>query len=595
MKKKNVVRLLALALCLVFTLSACGKPPLEFDFPFDLPFFGSKDAEKPEKEKRERRTVDYAAMNYERPDMDALKAEMLDMTKALEAVHSFDELMDLDDKVGELSEQFNTMHTLASLKKYHDATDTYFEEEYRFLEDAGVELTTLLNNYNRVIVDGPYAKQYEEEVGSYVYQSILDSLLLDSESVQKYKKERAQLNADYNKKLATLKVTYEGEEYTVEDLYSADSAAMYAQLWDLLYNQNAKEFTEMYARMIELDKQTAFELGFNSPAEMYYLSYSRDYSVDDALKLCENVKKHIVPLLPLLYGNLYESGEMPQDSAFAGMPGALAEVDGELSEAWDFMLEYGMYDTDPLPNKQSGIGFTTSIPAYDTPFIFMSWDDGLSSLTTLTHEFGHFYDFWLHYDDDVVFNLDVAETYSQGLELLMHDLYGNFTGTANADEEALYNAQMASLQGMAANTLIYQCVLEEFQIRAYELDSFDSAILGRLYAEVLAEYGYGAAVMPDAFGADNSWFSVTHVFDSPFYTISYVTSATAALQIWALGQDNWNSAVDTYLEMIRADQNQPFSSLLKEVGLKPPHDESVMKTIAEDFETVFSEAYSNAA
>lgn len=588
MKKFTKLRVLALALCLALMLSACAKAPFDFDFdlPFDLPFFGTTEGGgQAEEEKRERRTIPYSQMEYQRPDMEAIQAEIGQLTEDLKKVNSFDALMELDDRLGEIGEEFNTMHTLASLKKYHDSSDTFYEEEYRYLEDQSVELTTLYNNFNRLIVEGPYADDYKAEVGNYVYQSILDSLLLDSEAVQEYKKERARLNADYNKKLSTLSVEYEGQSYTIDDLYTVDSMALYMQLTELLFNANAAEFTEMYARMVELDKQTAHTLGFESAADMYYLSYSRDYTKEDALALCQNVKDNIVPLMDTLNAYYFDPGPMEMATTLEKMPAALETVSPELGQAFEFMQQYGLNDLEALPEKQSGIAFTTSISAYDAPFVFMSWDEGMESLTTLTHEFGHFYDFWLHYDEDVVFNLDVAETYSQGLELLMHPQYGHFT----ADEEAAWQASMSNLQRISTGALVYQCVLEEFQLRAYELDTFDSVILGRLFSEVLSEYGYGGYSLQDSNGADNTWFTTTHLFDTPFYTISYVTSATAALQIWAESQQDWQGAVDTYLELIHEDQNQDYNQLLAGAGLKPPHDAGVMREIAANLQRVFGQ------
>ncbi|MDL2219679.1 hypothetical protein LJC04_05040 [Ruminococcaceae bacterium OttesenSCG-928-O06] len=556
MKKRRITAITACLLCLMLLFTACTQPGTT-----------------PGGEDTTRRTIPYAEMEYARPDFEAISARMLQLTEEMQNAASFAVVQQLDEEATELAEQFDTMHTLATLKKYHDVTDEYYDEEYRQLEDWSVEYSLLINDFNRAILDGAYAEDYRNFVGDYVYRSIEHSLLLNSPTVQDYKKERNQLNADYNQLLSTLTVTYQGVEYTMDDIYEVDSYALYAQLVADYYNKNAPTFTTMYARMVELDKLIAHELGFGSPAEMYYLSYDRDYTVEEALQLCNNVKTYFTPMVGSLSGYWYETGTVDGGEAFAKMPGALANVSEELVDAWDFMLANGLYDTDTLRNKQGGIAFTTSLAAYDAPFLFMNWTDDFSSLSTLIHEFGHFYDFWLRYDDSVVFNLDIAEVYSQGLELLMHEQYSTF-GTGYEE------ARLENLVDMATSAIVYQSLLDEFQMRVYELDTFDSVVLGRLFAQLLDEYGMGAYAFTDENGADNTWFRVTHLFDSPFYTISYVTSAVAALQIWAESQQDWDAAAQTYLNLIHADQNKPFTELLEEAGLRAVHRPRVLDEIA---------------
>jgi oligoendopeptidase F len=249
-------------------------------------------------------------------------------------------------------------------------------------------------------------------------------------------------------------------------------------------------------------------------------------------------------------------------------------VDPELEEVWNNMIDFGLYDIEPRGGKSTSSEYCTNLSGYDAPFIFTYWEDDFRSTTTLVHEFGHFYDFWLHYDTSSS-NLDIAEVYSQGLELLMYPLYDTLVDYAE-------EAELDNLQSMLINVLIYQCALEDFQLRLYELDTFDADVLGSLFGEVLKDYGLGAG------GSDGSWMEVWHVFGAPFYTISYVTSLIAALQIWAISQDNWETGVETYLDLIHADQQQPFTALLESVGLAPVHRRGTLQQIAAHYKEVFS-------
>lgn len=566
--RRIAITAMAVALCLL--LSACSS----FSFPWES---GSNY----DHEAGGRRTIPYSEMEYKRPDAEAIKTRLGELTEGIQNAASYEELKALDEESEAMSEDYATMRSQANLKKYHDVNDSYWEEEYRYLEDQSVEISNLINDLNRAIIEGPYADDYRQAVGDYVYQSMVDSLRLNSVEVADYKKERAQLNADYNKEISTLTVSYEGEEYTMADLNEMEDPYQQIGLMLLFYEENADHFTEMYARMVELDKQTAATLGFASAADMYYLSFTRDYTPADTLALCEKIKEIFVPLVPQVMGYYEDSGTTKLDKTFKAVPGMVANVSDELAEAWDHMITYKLYDYEPLPGKQSGVAFTTQLYLWDAPFCYGYYTDDMYSASTVVHEFGHYYENWLYYDTDVVQNLDIAEVYSQGLELLMQPYYDKLT---NKPEEA----RLVSLRNFL-QAITYQAMLEEFQLRLYELDSFTSEEVGMLYADILREYNYDDYVMAYEGEPDNSWYSITHLFDAPFYTISYTTSAMAALQIWAESQQDWRTGADTYLRLIHEDQNQPFYQLLEQAGLKRVDDEAVMQEIAGYFSDSFAE------
>jgi oligoendopeptidase F len=267
------------------------------------------------------------------------------------------------------------------------------------------------------------------------------------------------------------------------------------------------------------------------------------------------------------------------------MPQALANISPELVQAWDHMLLNEMYDFEARSNKQANGAFCIDLPAYDTGFIYGYWSDDFSSATTVMHEFGHYYDSWLHYEDSTVFNLDIAECYSQGLEVLLQEYYGDFTlNPANAKAE--------NLQGFM-NPLTYQVMLEDFQQQLYALDTFDTGVISQLYAKTMRDYGYSP--FTDSKGNDYSWLQIPHLFDAPFYTISYFTSACVALRIWEISQTDWREAANTYLALIHEDQNQPFVQLLQSAGLDSPFDETTLRDVAYAIADAFDVARPSAA
>ncbi|MGD9560543.1 MAG: hypothetical protein AB7V55_08060, partial [Oscillospiraceae bacterium] len=377
MKTKTLPRLVCLVLCLSLVLTACSPadllPNLFGPGPGSAPTSGAGE------ETAGRKTIPYDEMVYERPDIEGMKAEVEALTQRIKDADSLAQIMEIDDECDALYKNFYSMRTLAMLKKYHDSKDSYFEEEYRLLDTASVEMSILGNDYNRAIVEGPFAEDYRAEIGDYQYQSIVDGLLLNSREVEDYKKERRQLNTDYNKLLTELTVTYEGTQYSYDDIVAEEDWMLRIELIYAYYGDNAPKFAEMYIRMIELDKLTAAALGFDSPADMYYLSYARDYTPENALQLCNESKRLFGPLMEETSYLYFEAGQVNQRAAENQMESALKKVDPELAEAWAFLQEYGLYDIDPLPGKHSGIAFTTEIYNWDAPFVYAYWNDNFHS------------------------------------------------------------------------------------------------------------------------------------------------------------------------------------------------------------------------
>ena len=73
---------------------------------------------------------------------------------------------------------------------------------------------------------------------------------------------------------------------------------------------------------------------------------------------------------------------------------------------------------------------------------------------------------------------------------------------------------------------------------------------------------------------------ITHLFEYPFYVISYPVTLDVALQIYSLEMNNPGSGLDKYFEILPRD----YDSLLDTVtngGLRSPFEEGSMKTVAD--------------
>lgn len=571
MKKTKTLTVVAAVLAAIMLLGSCAFLPIKQR--------GAPSANSPLPQEM----VRYSEMEYKQPDVAALLDEIGVITQKVKAATTADEVIQLDDEISRLYDDFSAMYTLAQLKSYHDHSDEYYQEQKSFCADANVTLRTATVDLNRAIVEGKFADDYKAHVGDYVFESIKNQLRLHSKEVETLRQERKQLEIKYDKLIADATVTHNGTELTMDDLLENTTLQYieYVALMGRYFDDNVNAFADIYSRLVALDKEITETLGFETAADMYYLSYDRDYTPAEGLALCHTVQELFAPMAPAIFGASYSYLPVKLNDALKTAPQFLKDVDAELTDAWQDMLYYELYDFEPLKNKQRGTAFTTTLGSYNAPFTYMYWEDDFASASTMLHEFGHFYDFWLRSGEDTVFNLDIAEVYSQGLEMLMYHKADYFTDQLhNAQDELLYNM---------ANALIYQSLLEEFQFDVYAMEEINAETLSTAYTALFDAYGLESSLVSDA-GLNNTWFQVEHLFQAPFYTVSYITSAVVALQIWTEALDDWRAAADTYLALIHQEQNQPFGTLIKSAGLGSPFDEAPLAAIADQYQKRYAGA-----
>jgi oligoendopeptidase F len=492
-----------------------------------------------------RRTVHFDDMVYTRPDVEAMNEAIIRLTNELKKARDFGTVLFLSEEIQLISEHFETMYALSMLRGMLDIDCEFYAAEQRFTSEASVDFQLAMSKFSRELAEGRFADEYREYVGGYYFNALLRSVMLQSEDVADYRRELSGLYIDYERMITALEMNYRGEE---------------------------QAFIDLYLRIIELHKKVAEKLGFECAAEMIYSSvFNREYGPAEAWELIGGVREYIVPLIPMLFEYIISPNGYSLDAVTEAMPAALAAIDEELAEVWEFMRKYGLHDFEPSPNKVES-AFMIGLSAYDTAFIFSYWDtDNFNSTDTLFHEFGHFYDYWLRSRRHSGLDMDTTEFYAYALSFLMQSQYGIFTDYP--DEAGKY-----MLAGTIIHSIAMQSMLEEFQLRLFEADELDSQSFSRLFGELRAEYGFGRNPrIPN-----HDWIYVSHLYYMPFYTISYVTSSAAALQLWDIAQYNKSAAIETYLNMIRQDQNAGFSQLLNNVSLNAPHDSDTLRGIAQN-------------
>lgn len=557
MKTNLFVRVAALGVALVLLLAGCSSASS-----------GGSDGKEPSEEEAGRRVVPFSQMAYARPDAPGLAARLEELAGAVEKAESFDAAMKAVDESDRLMEDFDTQWVLAKINHYLNKDDETLAGEVAFFEEQQPVIQAKAGRVTSILLEGSFAGEYRGRFGEYVFDTRRAQLIFASEGLIPYYQQRQGLVSRYREMLATLTVENEGTTYRWAEIEQVESTNLRRQLADSYYALYLTDYVNLYAQLVELDRTTAYNLGFDSAEDMFYVGYGRRYSPGELRASLMVVKEQLAPVAAALLLAPDEASYKTPESIMAALPGALAAVDQALAEGVDGMTANALFSVvegDGLYAR----GETLRLPAYDAPYLYQHWDGDTASMNGLLGQAGVFSYYWQHYRPLVQPSADALEFFAAGLPLLLKDGFAAFSD--NAQQAAAASQRSSLLDG-----LVTPALLEEFQLAVYQLDSFDGAILGSLYTRLLQEYGYGGTIVGDLYGADNSWIADERLFAAPFYTASSVMGTLGAMQLLGPGA----TPAETYKAALQQNPNQHYIALLESAGLRPPFEPSIPEGIA---------------
>ena len=334
----------------------------------------------------------------------------------------------------------------------------------------------------------------------------------------------------------------------------------------------------IFLDLVKIRNELAELNGYDTYAEYAYeMSYGRDYTPEDAARLCEQIK----PYARKYYADCYYCDVFQEDIGYfsAGeLIDMLSEyaprISPEAAAAQRYMEDHGLYLIESM-NLISGLGYTTTLPAYNAPFLYNSLYGNVYDVTSMFHEFGHYYDAFVNPEPDPLGSYgsyDIYEIHSTSLEALTCGWYDEIFGE-EADKARIY-----CLDSLIDN-VVSGCIYDEFQQYVYAHPDMSPDDVNKAYRDISASYGVSFRSASGAY----YWMYVSHNFESPFYYISYAVSTLASLQVWALAEKDRDAAIELYNDIVsRGAFDDTYCELVRDVGLK---------LFTEDLDACFRDAY----
>ena len=481
-------------------------------------------------------------------------------------------------------DELSTQSALAGIRHDANGADEAAAEASAALSQLSTRLFDQCYQTLALLADTPYRDILERDAGPDLVEELRTyQALTDREAALLEEEER--LVQSYDRCMAQpAQVTVDGRVWTAEALEADETLddETWWEIYGLLEREQNRAAGEIFLQLVRVRTEIARENGYQSYADYaYQLLYDRDYTLEEIRSVRRAAKEYWVPLeaaladavspreLRALDVRTRENG----DAILDAVQPYVGRVDPELAETFAFLRQYHLYDIAPSDSKLP-VGYTVGLPSYGTAFIFNCPYGDYQDYATLIHEFGHFNEAFHSTEHDLwaSFHIDVGEIHSQGLEVLF---------TAYADElfgpeggRAFYWSTISNM----VSSVLEGCMYDEFQEAVYDDPDLTLEEVNRLFRGISEEYGY-------VYGEDEEesyfWVEIPHNFQSPMYYISYATSALSALDLWLRSLEDWDSAVDTYLELAAMGMRRPYRETVEAVGLRDIFRERTMRLLAE--------------
>ena len=353
-------------------------------------------------------------------------------------------------------------------------------------------------------------------------------------------------------------------------------------------SDSAERAAELFARMVSNRNAIAEYYGFENYYEYAsYRSYGRDYTIDETKQFIQYIKDYYVPNLQIINGILKEKLDSMSDEDYAlfyklkqgdfdtldknYLMGYIESFSGSTKDGFMHMIENkNMIFASSKSSHQSA--YQTYLDYLGTSFCLFG--SSSQSISSVIHEMGHYYAGLYNQNFS---NLDIAETQSQGNELLFIEYLKGVV------DEDVYEAYRLYAIYENVRMGIVCAIVDEFERRVYFLDSvegFTGADFDAIMEEVCADFGVSGI------GDMKSYWRIVCP-NAPAYYITYSVSMAASMSLLASVENDKNEGREIYRQICEETViSETFRELLERVGLASPFAEQCFIDI---IEMIFSE------
>lgn len=500
------------------------------------------------------------------------------------------------------------LETWKNLAHIRFARNTQDKEEKAFWDELWPEIAGQNLEVMRAVLASPVRTELEQALGTHAFGIWGVEVQAFDPSIADDKRAESKLVTRYDTLISELRAEFGGEQVRMMDLRGkyGDSerrvrhAARVAQ--DGAMGKVSEEIDGIYAELVALRTTMAKKMGLSSYTPLGYKRMGRsDYGPEQVAAFRKQLLETVVPLAVKirarraktlgLEGEYSYHDESVRDSKGVPRPmgghdwmreqarGMFSALGQDFSKFYGLMERRELMDLEAREGKVSG-GFCESLPEHQVPFIFANFNGTQDDVNVFTHECGHAFQCWSAAQTQDLRDygwptMEACEIHSMGLELLTYNEMERFFGE---DAERFRQGHLED----AILFLPYGALVDEFQHEVYARPELSSDERAALWQELESKW------LPDRtyvdtpnFAGGRFWQRQGHLFHMPFYYIDYCLAQVCALQLWSMYLKDADGTLKTYRELCDLGGSQPFTGLLKTVGLRSPFEDGTVAQVAE--------------
>ncbi len=553
-------------------------------------------------------------MPYKRITVEELKEQAEKIIEKIKAAKSAEDLKNARDEFNKISEEAETACALANCRFTLNTRDEFYNAEMDYYDNAMPLFSEIENEYKKAMLDSPYRADAEKLINPRVFKGFEISLKTFSPEVIEDLQQENALVTKYSKFMGELAFEFEGEKMPLSVLRgkleddSRDVRRKAAEAIGKTMEANADTFDEIFDGLVKIRTQIARKLGYKNFVELGYYRMSRvDYDEKMVAAFRKSVETDIVPAVAELKERIrnrlnldkimyYDdaisvTGEMPRpvigtEEIFADALRMYNDMKPEIGDFMQRMLDAEAFDVEARDGKFGG-GYCTTFAKYKQPFILANFNGTSGDIDVITHEFGHALaaDYMFRFaEPDYPTGMETHECHSMSMEFLCHKYMDEFFG-ASADKYRYKHIVDA------VSFIPYGVIVDEFQHIVYENPDLTPAERKAEYLKLEEKYRpYLSFEGIPYLEQGTRWQYQMHIYESPFYYIDYCIAQCVALAFLGLARENFDVALERYVEFLKKTGGISLGELIEEAGFESPFNEGSLLKTAQTTAKIISEA-----
>ena len=498
-----------------------------------------------------------------------------------------------------------------------DTENKELEEAFNyFYMEIAPKMQPYADKLNKKLI----ACAFTQELDHDKYYTYLRSI---KKSIELFREENIPINSDlsvmqqqFGQIAGKMMVEVEGKEYTLQQaakfLENPDRKLreeVYLKIQNRRY-ADRDALNELFNKLVEKRHQIALNTGFANYRDYKFKELGRfDYTPQDCFNFHEAIKKHVVPLVKLIYEEQrkaigvdvlrpwdmeaepagikplqpFNSGKELLEKSIV----CFQQLNPFFADCLTKMNELKRFDLDSRKGKAPG-GYNMPLAETGAPFIFMNAAGTLDDVTTMVHEGGHAVHSFLTHNLELTgfkeYGAEIAEVASMAMELFSMEHWNIFF----TDADELRRAKFKQLERVLT-ILPWIARIDAFQHWIYENPKHTVEERANYWVKLADEFSTG---MIDTTGLEHfrptEWQRQLHLYEVPFYYIEYGIAQLGAIGLWMQFKQDQQKALSNYINALSLGGTKPLPELYEAAGLKfdfsPEHIKTLMEFVRGEME-----------